>query len=276
MGIHILECRRFSGTYTPSNRVRTVKDYEIDLELGDDRQVVIDGIPRMIRRGNICIRKPGQTIYGRSTRETVTQSSILLTVDFSGSQSADRYNRHTEGPRQPAWDSPLLEQLEGVIIPKSESTFIPIYTELLRLTSMDQQAAELLVMELIYKLNAEQCRQHYLKTRPADTSCSRVMNYLKNNLDKAITLDFLAESVHLNKNYLVQLFRETYGQTPIQVLIDLRMSRAFQLLVNTDWSVSQIAAACGYSSASYFTAEFKKHFGTTPLKHRRDPKNNPF
>ncbi len=272
MPINILECRRFSATYTLSSRVRTVKDYEIDLELGDDRQVVIDGIPQRIRRGNICIRKPGQTIYGKSTQKTVTQSSILLTVDFSGSQSADRYNRHVEGALQPAWDSPLLDQLTGVIVPKSGSTFIPIYTELLRLTSVDRQAAELLIMELIYKLNGEICRQHYLETKPTDSPCSKVMNYLNQNLDKEITLDQLAQMVHLNKNYLLQLFRDTYGQTPIQALIEMRMARALDLVVNTDLSVSQIAAACGYTSASYFTAEFKKHFGITPLKHRRDSK----
>lgn len=272
MSISILECRRFSATYTLSSRVRTVKDYEIDLELGDDRQVVIDGIPHLIRRGNICIRKPGQTIYGKSTQQTVTQSSILLTVDFSGTQSADRYNRHMDGPQQAIWDSPLLEQLGGVIVPKSENTFLPIYTELLRLTSSDRQAAELLVMELIYKLGGEVYRQHYLNTKPAASPCGQVMNYLKQNLDKDVTLDHLAQMVHLNKNYLVQLFRETYGQTPIQALIRMRMARATDLLVNTELSVSQIAAACGYASASYFTAEFKKHFGTTPLKHRRETK----
>lgn len=268
MPINILECRRFAATYPLFKKVRTVKDYEIDLELGNERLVVIDDIPHAIRRGNVCIRKPGQTVYGQGNQTIITQSSILLTVDFSGEQSAEHYSRNIEGPIQKKWDSPLLDQLSGVIIPHSENTFIPIYTELLSLAFTDRKAAEMLVMELLYRLNAEVCRQNYIKNKPAETHCSRVLNYLKNHLEQDISLESLAELVHLDKNYLVRLFKDTYGQTPIKLLILLRMERACDLITNTDMSIADIAAACGYTSASYFTAEYKKHFGLTPLKQR--------
>lgn len=268
MPINILECRRFRATYPLFKKVRTVKDYEIDLELGNERLVVIDEVPHLIRRGNICIRKPGQTVYGQDTAATFTQSSILLTVDFSGKQSAEHYIRNIEGPIQQAWDSPLLDQLNGVIVPHSENTFIPIYTELLSLAFTDRKAAEILVMELLYRLNAEICRQNYLKNKPAETPCSKVLNHIKNNLEQEITLESLAQLVHLDKNYLVRLFKDTYGQTPIKTLIDMRMERACDLITNTNTSICDIAVACGYSSASYFTAEYKKRFGVTPLKQR--------
>lgn len=126
MDIQILECRRFATTQPLSSKVRTVKDYEIDLELGQERIVVIDGEPIPIRRGNVCVRKPGQTVYGIGT-----QNSILLTLDFSSHQSPVRYSRNIEGPQQPLFAGELLENLQGVIIPHAEHTFIPIYTELL-------------------------------------------------------------------------------------------------------------------------------------------------
>lgn len=272
MPINILECRRFSATYSLKKYVRTVKDYEIDLELGNERMVVIDGIPYSVRRGSICIRKPGQTIYGLANKQIITQNSILLTVDFSGEQSSEHYTRNVEGPIQKKWDSSLLDQLSTVIAPRSESTFIPIYTELLSLAFTDRKAAEMLVMELLYRLNAEVCRQNYLKNKPSETPCSKVLNYIKNNLEKEIALEDLAELVHLDKNYLVRLFKETYGQTPIKTLIDMRMERACDLITNTSMAITQIAAACGYSSASYFTAEYKKYFGITPLKQRSSDK----
>lgn len=268
MPINILECRRFSTTYSLKKYVRTVKDYEIDLELGNERLIFIDDIPHAIRRGNICIRKPGQTVYGQGNHAIITQSSILLTVDFSGEQPSDHYSRNIEGPIQKIWDSPLLDQLSGVIVPHSENTFIPIYTELLSLAFTDRKAAEMLIMELIYKLNAEVCRQNYIKNKPTETHCSKVLNYLKNHLEEEVSLETLAQLVHLDKNYLVRLFKDTYGQTPIKTLIDMRMERACDLIANTNMTISDIAAACGYTSASYFTAEYKKHFGITPLKQR--------
>jgi AraC-like DNA-binding protein len=69
----------------------------------------------------------------------------------------------------------------------------------------------------------------------------------------------------------VRLFRETYGQTPIKMLIDMRLEHACDLIANTEMPVAEIAAACGYSSASYFIAEYKKHFGITPLRQRQQP-----
>ena len=103
MAIRILECRRFSASYT-NVAARTVKDYEIDLEIGQQRFVILDGSAFPIQRGNVCIRKPGQTVAGRGG-----QNTILLTVDFSDSQPAARYSRNIPGPLQPLCDSPLLE-----------------------------------------------------------------------------------------------------------------------------------------------------------------------
>lgn len=267
--MNILECRRFSATYRLNKNVRTVKDYEIDLELGNDRVLVIDDVPFTLRRGDVCIRRPGQTVRGQDTGDMITQTSILLTVDFSGRQPTEHYIRHVEGPVQTAWRSDLLDGLGSVVTPHSEGTFIPIYNELLSLDSTNQKAAQMLVMELIYKLNAEVCRLGYMKNKPAETPCSIVLSYMKNNLERDMTLEDLARQVHLNKNYLVRLFKQTYGQTPIKMLIDMRMEYGCDLVTNTNMPVSDIAASCGYNSAAYFIAEYKKYFGTTPLRQRQ-------
>jgi AraC-like DNA-binding protein len=52
------------------------------------------------------------------------------------------------------------------------------------------------------------------------------------------------------------------------MLIRLRMELACDLITNTDLSIGQIAQKCGYPSPSYFSAEYKKHFGVTPATHR--------
>lgn len=267
MPINILECRRFSETYNLMKRVRTVKDYELDLELGNERTVVIDEVPFLIRPGNVCIRKPGQKIYGVSKHRRITQNTILLTIDFSGEQQFEHYTRNIDGPLQKEWKSPLIDNLNTVIAPHSEHTFQPIYSELLGLPFSDSNA-EILVMELLYRLNAEVCHNNYSQNKPAETPCSVVMNYMKNNFDKEITLDSLAKMVHLDKSYLVRVFRETYGTPPIKTLIDMRMDHACDLITNTDIPISDVAAGCGYESASYFISEYKKRFGITPLAQR--------
>ena len=262
MDIRILECRKFSSPRTKTGH-RQVKDYEIDLEIGEPRAVVIDGVSHAIGRGHVCIRKPGQIVH-----RVGAQNTILLTLDFSGTQTSQNYSRNIAGPRQPICSHPLLEQLGGVIVPYSENTFIPIYNELLATAHTDAETAGYLVLELLHKLNAEVCRREYAKRKPAETVCSKVLHYIKENLDRPIQLEQLAAVVHLDKSYFVRLFRETYGQTPIRLLIHLRMELACDLITNTDLPIGEIARQCGYTDPSYFSAEYKKHYGVTPTMHR--------
>jgi len=264
MDIHILECRKFSSPHITCND-RTVKDYEIDLEIGEPRTVIIDGVPHSIERGNVCVRKPGQTVHTKGA-----QNTLLLTLDFSGRQSSANYSRNIPGPRQPLCDDPLLEKLGGIIVPFSENTFIPIYNDLLAVSHTDAEAASYLVLELLHKLNAEICRREYAKRKPAETVCSKALYYMKAHLEEPINLEALSAEVHLDKSYFVRLFRETYGQTPIQLLIRLRMELACDLITGTDLPIGQIAQQCGYTSPSYFSAEYKKHYGVTPAMHRRE------
>ncbi len=48
------------------------------------------------------------------------------------------------------------------------------------------------------------------------------------------------------------------------------MDRASDLVTNTQMNIANIAAVCGYSSASHFIAAYKKHYGRTPLQQRKD------
>ena len=124
------------------------------------------------------------------------------------------------------------------------------------------------LLELIYKIKAEHYRKKYQEKKPQKGYALTVLNYMKNNLEKSINLDSLAKQVNLNKSYLVRLFKSTYGKTPINVLISLRMEKAYDLIINTNMSISEIAFECGFSSDSYFIAGYKKHFKETPLQTR--------
>lgn len=268
MDIKILECRKFAPPHPCEPYIRTAKDYEFDVELGAGRIDCIDGVEYFVKRGDVMVRKPGQKIYCSGKVD-----SILLTLDFSGKQNADNYSRNVDGPIQSVFENYLISSLDPIIQPISEYTFIPIYSELLNVSFSDEDAAKNLIMELLYKLNAEQYRIQYVKNRVKENVTSQVLRYLKDNLSKEITLNDLAELVHLEKNYLVRIFKSAYGQSPISALISMRMERACDLVANTDIPITEIASLCGYSSPSYFTAEYKKHYGITPLAQRKNNTN---
>ena len=86
--------------------------------------------------------------------------------------------------------------------------------------------------------------------------------------------DRLAAAMRLMRARLddpsLRVFREAYGCAPSEYLMRLRLERACDLLrAEGDYSVSETAEMCGFSSLYYFSRAFKKHMGITPGRYRR-------
>jgi AraC-like DNA-binding protein len=76
-----------------------------------------------------------------------------------------------------------------------------------------------------------------------------------------------AELVHrsgLSYSYFKKLFIEKYGCPPVRHVTRLRMARAAELLASGCFTVSEVAALCGYESIYYFSNVFKRHTGVAP------------
>jgi len=95
------------------------------------------------------------------------------------------------------------------------------------------------------------------------------LSYLEENYSHHITLEQIAEQVHLHPNYLCARFKMLTGQTLFSQLIRLRIEKAARALRETRQSIQQIAAACGFENAGFFTRKFKDAFGITPSQYRK-------
>ena len=91
---------------------------------------------------------------------------------------------------------------------------------------------------------------------------------------KKITLEDLTEIFSMGKHTLIREFRKKTGSSPVAYMIRLRLQYAGQLLLLSDMSIREIADTCGYSSASFFSSDFKKHTGFTPGEYRVSGKNS--
>lgn len=99
--------------------------------------------------------------------------------------------------------------------------------------------------------------------------CALAKRYIDTNYSKNITLDTLAEITHINKYYLAHSFANCLGQSPISYLTDRRLQASMELLINTNYSIAQVASSTGFSSQSYFSQIFKKEIGMTPQQYRK-------
>ncbi|NMB25855.1 MAG: AraC family transcriptional regulator [Firmicutes bacterium] len=97
----------------------------------------------------------------------------------------------------------------------------------------------------------------------------RAVDHIKEHFREELTLEDVAQAVHFSPYYLSRLFREELGLTFVNYLTIVRMDEAKRLLLETDWTISRIAALVGYQDPSYFTKVFKKMEGQTPTQFRR-------
>ncbi len=82
------------------------------------------------------------------------------------------------------------------------------------------------------------------------------------------SLQDLADSLHLSAEHFHRLFRAALGITPLRHLLRIRMRRAQQMLADPGRSIGEIATACGYADAFYFSRVFRKYFGRSPRLYR--------
>ena len=102
--------------------------------------------------------------------------------------------------------------------------------------------------------------------------CAAAKRYIDLHFKEALTLEHLAEEVHMNKFYLSHAFKREYGISPINYMNSRRISESKYLLTETDLSMSQIAQLLGFSSLSYFSQVFRKTQGVSPLEFRQSSK----
>jgi len=115
------------------------------------------------------------------------------------------------------------------------------------------------------------------RKRPAATELSpvveRAMDYLRKNFGKAVSLEEAARSAGVHPQYLSRMFSQEKGESFVDYLTRLRVSKAKELL-KAGQNVKETAAEVGYADANYFSRLFKKWEGLSPgdyAQGKRDP-----
>ena len=99
-----------------------------------------------------------------------------------------------------------------------------------------------------------------------------VKKMLNSSVTTPISLDDIAASFFHSKNDVIRKFKKKYGVTPYSYLVDMRIRRGKNLLINTDKTLSEIAAVLCFSSEYHFSNTFKKKVGISPKEYRRSRK----
>ena len=99
---------------------------------------------------------------------------------------------------------------------------------------------------------------------------AEIRRYMEEHLDEPLTISTLSRRACLSATTFKAGFRRLYGLPVHAWLRQRRMERAAELLRSSSLSVLGVAQSVGYSSASQFTAAFRRQYGVTPVQYRKN------
>ncbi|GHO90403.1 putative HTH-type transcriptional regulator YdeC [Reticulibacter mediterranei] len=96
-----------------------------------------------------------------------------------------------------------------------------------------------------------------------------MIGYIQKHYQEKISLHDIALAGLMCRSKCCHLFKQTLHQTPFEYLLHYRIQKSLSLLADGNLTITAIAAACGFSGASYYTEVFRKIMGISPSAYRK-------
>jgi len=100
-----------------------------------------------------------------------------------------------------------------------------------------------------------------------DKIIAMIKSHVEEHYDR-VTLDDVAELVHMNPTYISKYFKQKTGQKFSDYVISVKMKKAADLLSDINYRVYDVSSMVGYDNAKNFSTTFKKYYGKNPREFR--------
>ncbi len=148
--------------------------------------------------------------------------------------------------------------------------FLEIHDHLEHMTTANSSEVYKKISCLLYEILAEvRTDAFFPDTQDKNALDERIRAYIDSNLYTDLSLDVMAEHFGITKMHIIRVFKRKFGVTPMQYLIDKKISVAKSLLCSTVMPIKEIAALLRYSNTQHFSSSFKAATGITPNKYRQ-------
>ena len=154
--------------------------------------------------------------------------------------------------------------------------FKSIFKKMLTQSEQDAYSSEymeslmkILLIELLQDANAESAPEYPTASHWENEIVDRAMQLISQNLHRKLSLDELAEMVHVSVPYLYKLFQVHLGTSPGKYIAKIRIEECKMLLREGQMTMGQIATRMGFSSQQQFSRQFSALCGISPTQYLR-------
>lgn len=264
--IHLQEVGELCAGKPHTSRRKDLSSYLFFIVVEGEGMLEYEGKEYALKQGD-CVYVDCHRAYAHSCAETLWK---LKWVHFYGPNMSGIHSKYEErGGR-------------AVFTPENFAAYENLLDAIYEIASSDTYIKDMKIYEKLTALLTMLMEQSWnpVKGEMGTDSDGRkgsnkkqnlqaVKEYLDQNYASKITLNMLSEIFFINKFYLTRIFKEQFGESVTEYLLQVRITKAKQSLRFTDKPIEEIAHECGMHDANYFSRMFKKVEGVTPGEFRR-------
>ena len=120
-----------------------------------------------------------------------------------------------------------------------------------------------LLYEMLWRLSLDAP----VKQDRQNTYALYAKTYLETAYMRQVSIQEIADTLHIDRRYLTILFREAYGKPPQTYLMQLRLEQAKNFL-SQGYGVTEAASMAGFSDLSNFSRQYKRAYGICPSRQK--------
>jgi len=239
------------------SKKRRTSMFEIELPIEDGGISYIDSNSKQINPNMIICAKPGQVRHTKFPfkcyyvhmiiHSGVLYDMLINTPDFFETEKSNIY----------------------------KDIFVKLIKHYSTLADSEEIILQSLLLELIYTIKKDSTLKN--KNGNFTNNYSKVeksLSYIKEHLTEDLSLDKVAKSVSFSPIHFHNTFKTAVGKTLRDYIEEQRIKKATNLLLTTNYSLTQIAYECGFSSQSYFSYVFKRRIKKTPREYAKEIYSN--
>lgn len=249
---------------------------EIDYVLKSDQSFLLDGNSSvLLEDGDIILCPPGLShTFHTHNSESIIIDLIIRTTTFDTAFFPLLSNNNYLAT---LFSKVIYGASNGYIIwhchndNRLEALILEIYKEWKESPKYYNQMIDLLVMEFILKLMRFYENDAFFSVayiNHSDENFRALLNYMQTHYQN-LTLAQLASVYNYSERQVIRILKKNTGKGFSELLLEIRMNKALQLLKNLDIPISSIASMLGYSSIYYFNKVFLETFTFTPDAFRK-------
>ncbi len=254
-----LPCYIFSNQYrtpsSPSLRANWHEELELQYIIEGEGYLLIDGERFEVTAGDVVVANQN-CVHFTGTETAIRYTAMLIKADFLNFASVD----YGKVIFETVIKSERIERLFSDVLAACGETG----------RICKKARVQMALLALLIELR----EQHAKEENSSDgvnkrfTVVKNTIGYIRENYDKKLSLEALAEHTFTDKFSLSRSFKTVTGQTVVEYINNYRCDRAKEL-IRKGTPINEAAVQCGFNNMSFFTKTFKKYTGINPSEYKK-------